>query len=158
MFKGIRKIAAIAATIIALPAISIAQTSTPEIARYDLRDIAMVVPDRDSPTGAVILYNPAICAQIGAACEFFRYHEHGHVYLGHQFIGRRVHPMLLERDADHYAADFASPVAIYAAWELFMDGGSSSDAHTYGTPYQRANRLCNFAQQSGRWNGPTVCP
>lgn len=49
-----------------------AQTATPEIPNPQFGDIAAVFPHPGSPTGAVIVYNPIICRQIGAAaCEFF---------------------------------------------------------------------------------------
>ncbi len=134
-----------------------AQTATPEVANPGFPDIAAVFPHGQSPTGAVIVYNPALCQQIGIACLFFKVHEHGHVYLGHQFQPG-IHPVVRERDADHFAAIHASPQAILAAWQLFMSGGSSSNWHTYGSPPQRARRLCLFAWQAGRWIGPTPCP
>lgn len=134
-----------------------AQTATPEVSNPQFGDIAAVFPHAGSPTGAVIVYNPNICRQIGAAaCEFFRVHEHGHVYLGHQFQPF-AHPTGRERDADRFAATNAHPEAVYAAWLLFRNGGSSSNWHTYGTPLQRAHRLCVFAQQAGNWIGPQQC-
>lgn len=135
-----------------------AQTATPEVPDYNFGDIAAVFPDARTRTGAVIVYNPRICQQIGpGACEFFRVHEHCHVALGHQFIGPRIHPMARERDADQCAARNAPPGAVLAAWRLFHAGGSSSNWHTYGTPYQRAVRLCQFARQAGNWSGPPNC-
>ncbi len=134
-----------------------AQTPTPEIPNPQFGDIAAVFPNPQTPTGAVIIYNPILCQQIGQACEFFRVHEHGHVSLGHQFQPG-IHPMARERDADQFAAANAHPYAVFAAWQLFMAGGSSANWHTYGTPYQRAHRLCVFAQQAGNWAGPVPCP
>jgi hypothetical protein len=133
-------------------------TPTPEVPDLSLGDIAAVFPNPASPTGAVIVYNPTACQQMGtSACEFFRIHEHAHVALGHQFQAY-AHPMIRERDADQMAAARATPDAVLAAWQLFMNGGSSSNWHTYGTPYQRANRLCHFAQAAGNWFGPNPCP
>jgi hypothetical protein len=139
---------------VAFPTLAFAQTPTPEMPNPNFGDIAAVFPNPSSPTGAVIVYNPVICAQIGAfACGFFRVHEHGHVALKHQFQPG-IHPVARERDADRFAAFNAQPQQILAAWNLFRLGGSSSNWHTYGTPVQRAIRLCNFAKQSGRWIGP----
>lgn len=134
-----------------------AQTPTPEIPNANFGDIAAVFPNPNSPTGAVIVYNPIICQQIGMACGFFRVHEHGHVALGHQFQSG-IHPTIRERDADRFAAKYAHPQEIFVAWQLFINGGSSSNWHTYGTPQQRAHRLCLFAQQAGNWIGPSPCP
>jgi len=135
-----------------------AQTPTPEVPDPSFGDIAAVFPSNASPTGAIIVYNPNICAQIGPfACEFFRVHEHGHVASGHVFQPGK-HPAAREAEADLYAATYANPQAVFAAWQLFMAGGSSSNWHTYGTPYQRANRLCNYAAQAGNWMGKLPCP
>lgn len=135
-----------------------AQTLTPEVPNPQFGDIAAVFPHPGTPTGAVIVYNPIICNQIGsAACEFFRVHEHGHVALQHHFQPS-IHPMARERDADQFAARNANPQAVLAGWHLFMNGGSSANWHTYGSPYQRAKRLCNFAIQANNWIGPFPCP
>ena len=133
-----------------------AQTLTPEIPNWNHPDIATVFPDPWSPTGAVIVYNPGTCQQIGLACLFAKFHEHGHVALGHHFQPG-VYRMEQERDADRYAATYAPPQAVLAAWHLFMSGGSSSDGTIYGTPQERARRLCLFAQQAGNWIGPVSC-
>ena len=130
-----------------------AQTNTPEVAQPGLNDIAIVVPDQSSPSGAVIYFNPRICSQIGAACAFFRVHEHGHVQANHQFTGYGFQ-MEKERDADEFAARNANPQAVLAAWNLFMSGWSSQDWRVYGSPFDRALRLCRFAKGGGNWVGP----
>ncbi|MGR3525367.1 MAG: hypothetical protein ACU0CT_05130 [Paracoccaceae bacterium] len=134
-----------------------AQTATPEVPTPGLNDIAVVVAHPNSPTGAVILFNPSLCQQIGLACRFFAVHEHCHVLLGHH-LNPGGNTMLKERDADRCAAQNAPPQAVMAAWTLFMNGGSSSDWHTYGPPQDRARRLCLFAAQTGNWSGPFPCP
>ncbi len=134
-----------------------AKTQTPEIPNAQFNDIAAVFPHQGSPTGAIIVYNPLICRQIGRACAFFRTHEHGHVALGHHFQ-QGIHPVARERDADRFGATHSDPRAVYAAWRLFKGGGSSSNWHTYGSPDQRAHRLCSFAVQAGNWIGPYPCP
>ncbi|PJI91282.1 hypothetical protein BC777_0106 [Yoonia maricola] len=131
-------------------------SQSPEVPDETFPDIAAVFADPQSPTGATIIYNPIICASIGEACVFFRYHEHGHVYLGHH-RNPSTPPVIRERDADNYAAANAPPSAVLTAWHLFMNGGSSSNWHTYGTPIDRARRLCSFAWQAGNWIGPLPC-
>ncbi len=131
-------------------------TNSPEIPNPNFGDIAAVFADNRSPTGAVIVYNPVICQRIGAACIFFKYHEHGHIALGHH-VNSFVTPMIRERDADNYAAQNAPPETIVVAWNLFNNGGSSSNWHTYGSPRDRAKRLCLFAKQAGNWSGPDNC-
>jgi len=136
---------------------AVAQTASPEIPNPQFGDIAAVLPDPRSPTGAIIVYNPFMCQRIGpGACEFFRVHEHGHVFLGHQFQPY-AHPTARERDADRFAAANAHPRAVLAAWHLFRNGGSSANWHTYGSPAQRAHRLCVFAREAGNWIGPPQC-
>lgn len=129
------------------------QAQVPEIANPNLPDIAMVQPHPQY--GAVIIYNPVICQQIGYACGFFRAHEYGHVALNHQFMHPASYPAQREAQADRWAAFNASPQEILSAYQLFMSGGSSSNWQIYGSPIYRANRLKQFAMQAGRWIGPT---
>ena len=56
----------------------------PEIPNPQLNEIAIVQPHPQY--GAVIIYNPIICQQIGPACGFFRTHEYGHVVHNHHFM------------------------------------------------------------------------
>ncbi|MHA1536385.1 MAG: hypothetical protein ACTSUD_02415 [Alphaproteobacteria bacterium] len=123
-----------------------------EISDASLPDIARVISDSNEPSGAVIVYNPDFCDQIGPACEFFRAHEYGHIALGHQFTHPGNYAMEKERDADRYAAAYAHPGVICAAYHLFKNGGSSANFPIYGTPPQRAQRLRQFAMQAGTWN------
>lgn len=135
-----------------------AQTATPEVESRRINDVAMVFFDPASPTGAVILYNPDICARAGEACAFFRLHEHGHVALGHLvYRGRRAGPFDIERDADRYAAQHAPAEAVMAAWRLIRSGESSRRWQAYGTPEERARRICLFAQEADNWSGPAEC-
>ena len=62
----LRKIVSL--VLVLIPLTSWAQV--PEIADPNLNDIAMVQPHPQYE--AVIIYNPIICQQIGAACGFFR--------------------------------------------------------------------------------------
>jgi hypothetical protein len=124
----------------------------PEIADPQLNDIAMVQPHPQY--GAVIIYNPIICQQIGAACGFFRAHEYGHVALNHQFLHPGAYPAIREAQADQWAAINGIPQEILAAYYLFLNGGSSSNYQVYGHPQQRATRLRQYAIQAGNWIGP----
>ena len=128
-----------------------AQGQVPEIPDASLPDIAMVRPDPQY--GAVIIYNPIACQQIGAACGFFRAHEYGHVVLGHQYLHPSAYPAAREGDADCWAASNGIPQEIYAAYVLFMNGGSSSNWQVYGTPPQRAQHIRACAINAGRWIG-----
>lgn len=132
------------------PIISLAQV--PEIADPNLNDIAIVQPH--PIYGAVIIYNPYFCQQIGAACGFFRAHEYGHVTLGHQFMHPSAYPAQREAQADEWAAANAQPQEVLAAYYLFLNGGSSQNWQIYGHPQQRAARLRSYAINYGRWIGP----
>jgi len=125
--------------------------AVPEIADPNLNDIAIVKPHPQY--GAVIIYNPIICQQIGAACGFFRAHEYGHVTLGHQFMHPGAYPAQREAQADEWAAANAHPQEILAAYQLFMNGASSNNWQVYGNPHQRAQRLRSNAIKYGRWIG-----
>ncbi len=124
----------------------------PEIPDTNLPDIAEVRPH---PTyGAVIIYNPNACAQIGLACGFFRAHEYGHVALGHAYLHPAAFPAVREASADCWAAQNGIPAEIFAAYRLFLAGGSSTNWPVYGNPVQRAQRVRFCAMQAGKWIGP----
>ena len=124
----------------------------PEIPAVQLQDIAMV--QAHPQYGAVIYYNPIICQQMGMACGFFRAHEYGHISLNHQFLHPAAYPAQREAEADCWAASNGNPHEIFAAYQLFMAGGSSPNWVVYGHPLQRAQRLRTCAIQAGRWIGP----
>ncbi|WP_095128634.1 ImmA/IrrE family metallo-endopeptidase [Pseudomonas sp. Irchel s3h14] len=126
--------------------------AVPEIPDPSLNDIAMVKPDPFY--GAVIIYNPSICQQIGPACGFFRAHEIGHVFSGHHLLPPYAYNSQVEFQADCWAASNGIPYEIFAAYQLFLSGGSSANWNIYGNPQQRAARLKYCAQMAGRWIGP----
>ncbi|WP_223827921.1 hypothetical protein [Vreelandella titanicae] len=144
----LRKIVSL--VLVLIPLTSWAQV--PEIADPNLNDIAMVQPHPQYE--AVIIYNPIICQQIGAACGFFRAHEHGHITLGHQFMHPGAYPAQREAQADEWAAANAHPHEILAAYNLFKNGWSSIKWWIYGHPVHRAARLRQYAINYGRWVGP----
>jgi len=131
---------------------SIALAQVPEIPDPNLPDIAQVRPD--PIYGAVIVYNPNTCAQIGLACGFFRAHEYGHVVLGHAHLHPAAFPAIREASADCWAAQNGNPIEIFAAYRLFLAGGSSKNWQVYGNPIDRARRLRFCALQAGKWIGP----
>ncbi len=123
----------------------------PEIPNPNLPDIAVVRPDQQY--GAVIIYNPIFCQQIGLACGFFRAHEYGHVFLKHQFMNPWAYSAVREAQADCWAAQNGVPAEIFAAVQLFLQGGSSPNWQIYGNPHQRAQRVRQCAIQAGKWMG-----
>lgn len=114
---------------------AMAQIGVPEIPNPLLPDIAVVKP---TPSGPVIIYNPRICAEAGPyLCSFFRWHEYGHIILGHAYT--RNWPQVQEFEADCWAAANAPPMVVSAAVQFFLNGGGSTPIH--GSSYERARRL-----------------
>lgn len=108
----------------------------PEIANRNLPDIAMVTTDNFGRP--FIVYNPILCHQAGAAlCEFYRWHEYGHIQLGHTF--RQMWPQAKELEADCWAAENAPIQSLQAAYQWFIRGGGASPVHGNGP--QRAERI-----------------
>jgi hypothetical protein len=108
-----------------------------EVAAPFLPDIAMVslAPDGEP----VIFYNPILCRQAGPAlCEFYRYHEYGHIALGHH---EREELSVRDREqaADHWAARHAPLSSVIAAYKFFSAGGGGTPFH--GQSSQRAARM-----------------
>ena len=108
-----------------------------EIAVPSLPDIAAVqlLPNR----AHVVLYNPALCQKAGRIlCEFYRYHEYGHIVLKHtqrQDLTRQEK----EAEADRWAAQHAPLPCVIAAYRYFSTGQGGSLLH--GTGRNRAARM-----------------
>jgi hypothetical protein len=89
---------------IALPVPKKFPQLVPEIPDFNLQDFAEVKVVRGR--GPVIVFNPVVCAQAGRAlCQFSRWHEYGHIVLGHPL--RRIKPERMEIEADQWAAQNA---------------------------------------------------
>lgn len=112
----------------------------PEIADPKLPDIAMVTVDGWGRP--IIIYNPLLCQRAGPSlCEFYRWHEYGHIMMGHTLIPKW--PQVKELEADCWAARNAPLHALQAAHRWFSSGGGSSPAHGFGP--QRAMRIASCA-------------
>lgn len=126
-----------AALIVSLEANAI---NVPEIADPTLPDIAMVTVDNWG--NPIIIYNPNTCQQAGPAlCEFYRWHEYGHIVMGHTLTSSW--PQIKELEADCWAAQNAPGYALEAAHQWFTMGGGTSLVHGFGQ--QRANRIARCA-------------
>ncbi|WP_227551258.1 hypothetical protein [Kangiella sp. HZ709] len=122
-----------------------------EVPDASLNDIAIV---RAHPHhGAVIIYNPNVCRQIGLACGFFRAHEYAHIYLKHIYRHPAHYPAAREASADCWAATHGRPNEILAAYNLFRAGGSSPNWRVYGDPQTRAYRVRSCAINANKWIG-----
>ena len=93
----------------------------------------------------VILYNPFLCKHAGRAlCQFYRYHEYGHLELRHhERNGLSIQEK--EREADRWAAAHAPLHVVMAAYRFFRNGGGSSPYHGEGR--SRAARLLGQANK-----------
>lgn len=108
-----------------------------EVADPHLPDIAMV--HFVSGKEPVILYNPLLCHQAGPAlCEFYRYHEYGHIALRHNERDD-LSIQQQEREADEWAALHAPITSVMAAFRFFSAGGGASPMH--GKSENRAARM-----------------
>jgi hypothetical protein len=108
-----------------------------EIPEPGLPDIATVrfIPGQDP----VILYNPVLCQRAGQAlCEFYRYHEYGHIALRHN---ERDDLSVQEKEhqADRWAAMHAPLPSVIAAYQFFSRGGGGTPFH--GEGQGRADRM-----------------
>jgi hypothetical protein len=108
-----------------------------ERADLTLPDIAAV--HTEPGQAPVILYNPMLCKQAGRAlCEFYRYHEYGHLELRH-YKRHNISIQQKEQEADRWAATHAPLHVVMAAYRYFSKGGGSSPFHGEGR--SRAARL-----------------
>lgn len=111
----------------------------PEIPDLTLQDFAEVKILKGM--GPVIVYNPVVCAQAGRElCEFSRWHEYGHIVLGHPLRG--IRPERMESEADRWAARNAPRDVVRAAYRFFMSGHGASPIH--GDSRERAARLAQY--------------
>lgn len=111
----------------------------PEIPDVTLKDFAEVKVLRGM--GPVIVFNPIVCAQAGRElCEFSRWHEYGHIVLGHPLRG--IKPERMESEADRWAARNAPRDVVLAAYRFFMSGNGASPVH--GESQERAARLAQY--------------
>ncbi len=114
-----------------------AKSPIEEIADTSLPDIAAV--HHEPGKSPVILYNPILCKQAGPAlCEFYRYHEYGHIALRHH-ERTDITVQQKEEEADRWAAQRAPLRSILAAWKFFSSGGGTTPMHGDGPT--RAARL-----------------
>lgn len=111
----------------------------PEIPDVTLKDFAEVKILKGM--GPIIVYNPIVCVQAGRElCEFSRWHEYGHIVLGHPLRGIRAERM--ESEADRWAAKNAPRDVVLAAYRFFMSGNGASPIH--GESRERAARLARY--------------
>ena len=100
----------------------------------------------------LILYNPILCKHAGRAlCEFYRYHEYGHLALRHH-KRNDISIQQKEREADRWAATHAPLHVVMAAYRYFSNGGGSSPVH--GESRSRAARILMLTDNLALSTGP----
>lgn len=114
----------------------------PELEAPELPDTAMA---EMTATGPVIFYNPALYRAAGAARDFVRAHEYGHVLLGHlqdeAMLGTDEGHARAEAEADCFAAHAVSRDATIAMARLVLSLPPESRDRIYGTKPVRAQRI-----------------
>ena len=114
----------------------------PEVAAPELPDTAMA---EMTASGPVIFYNPALYEAAGAAREFVRAHEYGHVLLGHlrseEMLTTTRGRARAEAEADCFAARAADHDATLAMVHLVLGLPPEPRDAIYGTKPERARRI-----------------
>ncbi len=113
-----------------------------EITDPNLRYIAVI---KEMRTGyAMVIYNPVTCREIGPACGFFRSHAYAHQRLNHTLIDvPSAYPPLFERQADCWAAKYASDEEVQAALVFF---GNQENLRKYRVPGDAEDRAATIRE------------
>lgn len=113
-----------------------------EVEDPDLPDTAMA---EMTASGPVILYNPVLFRQAGAAREFVRAHEYAHVLLDHleneHMLTTDEGRSEAEAQADCFAARSSSPASVMAMARLLLRRPPEARDAIYGTKPERARRI-----------------
>jgi len=107
----------------------------------------------DDDLGTIVVFNPTLCARLGAACGFLRAHAQGHVFYGHPPAHPSDYSAQEETLADCWAARQGDPMQILAAHQWLTSGSGYVALGVYGDTRLRARNIRNCAIQGGRWLG-----
>ena len=117
-------------------------TLVPELPTPDLEDTAMA---EMTAKGPVILYNPVLYRAAGAARDFVRAHEYGHVLLGHldneEMLSTDAGHARAEAEADCFAARASARETTLAMVRLVLGLPPEPRDRIYGTKPERAQRI-----------------
>jgi len=113
-----------------------------------LPHIAMI---RAQARGAIVIYNPDTCEEIGTACGFFIDHASAHAHLNHLLLPPEAYPTIIEAQADCWVAKNMNPKEIYAAVQLLLDDNLNPDLNIIGDPALRAEKIHACAEVAGNW-------
>ena len=118
------------------------------IADTKLPYIAMI---RAQPRGAMVIYNPDSCEEIGIACGFFIDHASAHAHLNHLLLPPEAYSPISEAQADCWVAKNGKPDEVYAAVQLLLDENRNPNLNIIGDPALRAEKIRACAEVAGNW-------
>lgn len=122
---------------------------TSEIADPHLKEITMI--RADPHWGAVVIYNPITCKEIGAACGFLKLHVFAHKHLNHTLLADpAAYPVSVIKRADCWAAKYGKTNEIEAVISLFEDGNQKPNWRLHGDLQQRAENIRSCALKAGK--------
>jgi hypothetical protein len=110
--------------------------------------IAMI---RAQARGAMVIYNPDSCEEIGPACGFFIDHASAHAHLNHLLLPPEAYPTMIEAQADCWVAKNGKPDEVYAAVQLLLDDNRNPNLYITGDPAKRAEEIRACAEMAGNW-------
>ncbi len=121
-----------------------------ELSDPSLNEIAMI--RADPHWGALVIYNPNTCKEIGLACGFFRLHAYAHNHLNHTLLAEpSAYPVSQENQADCWAAMYGKANEIQAAVILLLDKDRNPQWKIHGDSVKRAENIKACAIQAGKW-------
>jgi len=126
----------------------LAQTLYWGITDTTLPYIAMI---RAQGRGAMVIYNPDTCEEIGTACGFFIDHASAHAHLNHQLLPPEAYLTLIEAQADCWVAKNGKPDEVFAVVQLLLDDNRNPDLNIIGDPALRAEKIRACAEVAGNW-------
>ena len=120
-----------------------------ELRDPDLKEIAMI--RADPHWGAVVIYNPNTCKEIGDACGFFRLHAYAHKHLNHSLLAEpELYPASQLAQADCWTAQYGKPNEIRAAIALLENVDRNPDWKIHGDAKKRAENITACAAKAGK--------
>jgi hypothetical protein len=106
---------------------------------------------RAQARGAMVIYNPDTCEEIGTACGFFIDHASAHAHLNHLLLPPEAYPNMIEAQADCWVAKNGKPDEVYAAVQLLLDDNRNPNLYITGVPAKRAEEIRACAEMAGNW-------
>ncbi len=126
----------------------LAQTLYWGITDTKLPYIAMI---RAQARGAMVIYNPDTCEEIGTACGFFIDHASAHAHLNHLLLPPEAYSPISEAQADCWVAKNGKPDEVFAAVQLLLDDNRNPNLNIIGDPALRAEKIRACAEVAGNW-------